>query len=157
MFRACSISGNIDARQGNIQTAEHLFQETLRSNPDYAEALLELANLRIASKKYAEAAELLRKFVRVARSPAPGYYKLAMVERSLHQTEAAQRDLSVFRHFPRMLRLGRIPTSIFLITSTTAQTFPVTRRHNWILLSSLRRFRNNLTSRKTSICSPKDI
>ena len=89
--------GFIEAHQGNYDAAEHLFQQALRVNPDHAETLLELANLRIASKKYVEAAELLRKFVRVARVPAPGYYKLAMVERNLHQTEAAERDLSVFQ------------------------------------------------------------
>jgi tetratricopeptide (TPR) repeat protein len=101
--------GYIDARQGNVETAEHLFQEALRSNPDYAEALLELANLRITSKKYAEAAELLRKFVGVARAPAPGYYKLAMVERSLHQTEAAQRDLGVFQTLSKNASTGPYP------------------------------------------------
>jgi tetratricopeptide (TPR) repeat protein len=101
--------GYIDARQGNVETAEHLFQEALRSNPDYAEALLELANLRITSKKYAEAAELLRKFVGVGRAPAPGYYKLAMVERSLHQTEAAQRDLGVFQTLSKNASTGPYP------------------------------------------------
>jgi tetratricopeptide (TPR) repeat protein len=101
--------GYIDARQGNVETAERLFQEALRANPNYAEALLELANLRITSKKYAEAAELLRKFVRVARAPAPGYYKLAMVERSLHQTEAAQRDLGVFQTLSKNASTGPYP------------------------------------------------
>jgi tetratricopeptide (TPR) repeat protein len=40
--------GYIEERQGNHQAAEQLFQETLRAKPDHAEALLELANLRIA-------------------------------------------------------------------------------------------------------------
>jgi tetratricopeptide (TPR) repeat protein len=101
--------GYIEAHQGHPETAEHLFQETLRSNPNHAEALLELANLRIAGNKYADAAELLRKFVRVASSPAPGYYKLAMVERNLHQTEAAQRDLSVFQTLSKNASTGPYP------------------------------------------------
>ena len=70
------------------------------------------SNWRIcASKasKYAEAAELLRKYVRVSRTPAPGYYKLAMVERSLHQTEAAQRDLSVFQTLSKNAPTGPYP------------------------------------------------
>jgi tetratricopeptide (TPR) repeat protein len=41
--------------------------------------------------------ELLRRYVKVSRDPATGYYKLAMVERNLHQTAAAQRDLNVFQ------------------------------------------------------------
>jgi tetratricopeptide (TPR) repeat protein len=101
--------GYIEERQGNHQAAEQLFQETLRAKPDHAEALLELANLRIANKKYPEAAELLRKYVRVSRTPAPGYYKLSMVERSLHQTEAAQRDMSVFQTLSKNASTGPYP------------------------------------------------
>ena len=37
-----------------------MFQQALHSNPDFADALLELANLRIKDKKFAEAADLLR-------------------------------------------------------------------------------------------------
>ena len=101
--------GYIEERQGNYQVAEHLFEETLRSSPDHADALLELANLRIKSKKYEEAAELLRKYVRVSRLPSQGYYKLAMVERSLHQTEAAQRDLSIFQTLSNDPSTGPFP------------------------------------------------
>jgi len=89
--------GYIEERQGNQAAAERLFQQALRANPNFSEALLELANLRIADKKFEEAATLLRRYVKVSRDPASGYYKLAMVERSLHQTEAAQRDLNLFQ------------------------------------------------------------
>ena len=101
--------GYIEERQGNHAAAEHFFQETLRTNGDQADALLELANLRLTQKRYEEAAELLRKFIRVARSPAPGYYKLAMAERALHQTEAAQRDLSVFQTLSKNASTGPYP------------------------------------------------
>jgi tetratricopeptide (TPR) repeat protein len=89
--------GYIEERQGHPTRAEEYFQQALRSNPDFSEALLELADLRIASKRFEEAAVLLRKYVKVSRDPASGYYKLAMVEKSLHQTEASQRDLNVFQ------------------------------------------------------------
>ena len=88
---------------------KRLFQQALQSNPDYSEALLELANLRIADKKFEEAAVLLRKYVKVSRKPASGYYKLAMVERSLHQIEAAQRDLSVFQTLSKDASPGPYP------------------------------------------------
>jgi tetratricopeptide (TPR) repeat protein len=101
--------GYIEERQGNHAAAEHFFQETLRTNGDQADALLELANLRLTQKKYEEAAELLRKFIRVARSPAPGYYKLAMAERALHQPEAAQRDLKVFQTLSKNTSTGPYP------------------------------------------------
>jgi tetratricopeptide (TPR) repeat protein len=89
--------GFIAERQGDTAAAEGRFQEVLRVSPEYPEALLELANLRVAGKRLSEAEVLLRKYVRVSKSPATGYYKLAMVERSLHETAASDRDLTVFQ------------------------------------------------------------
>ncbi len=101
--------GFIEERQGNYLQAENSFQQALRSKPDYPEALLEVANLRVKDKKFAEAIELLRRFVKVSRDPAEGYYKLAMAERSLHQTVAAQRDLSVFQTLSKNSPTGPYP------------------------------------------------
>ncbi len=101
--------GFIEERQGNHARAEELLQQVLRLQPNYSEALLELANLRIASKKFEEAADLLRRYVQVSREPASGYYKLAMVERSLHQMEAAQRDLNVFQTLSKDASPGPYP------------------------------------------------
>lgn len=101
--------GYIEERQGNEAVSEKLFQETIQANPDFPEALLELANLRIAQKKFAEAAELLRRFVKTSRNPSTGYYKLAMVERNLHQTAAAERDLSVFQTLAKDAPTGPYP------------------------------------------------
>lgn len=101
--------GFIEERQGNAVAADRHFQQALRSNPDFSEALLELANLRTKDKKYAEAAELLRRYVKVAREPSAGYYKLAMVERSLHQLDAAERDLKVFQTLSKNSNTGPYP------------------------------------------------
>jgi len=101
--------GYIEERQGNSARADELFQQALGSNPDFSDALLELANLRMKDKKYAEAAELLRHYVKVGHDVATGYYKLAMAERSLHQTAAAQRDLSVFQTLSKNSSTGPMP------------------------------------------------
>lgn len=101
--------GFIEERQGNTAAADEKFQQALRSNPNFAEALLELANLRTKDKKYAEAADLLRHYVKVSRDPVPGYYKLAMLERSLHQMDAAQRDLQVFQTLSKNSSTGPYP------------------------------------------------
>jgi tetratricopeptide (TPR) repeat protein len=71
--------------------------------------LLELANLRIKSKKFEDAALLLKKYVQVSPNPGPGYYKLAMVERSLHQSDAAQRDLAIFQTLSKDASTGPFP------------------------------------------------
>jgi tetratricopeptide (TPR) repeat protein len=101
--------GFIAERQGDSATAEARFQEALRGNPDFSDALLELANIKIAAGKLAEAKELLRRFVRVSHEPATGYYKLAKVERSLHETAAADRDLSVFQSLSKNALGGPYP------------------------------------------------
>jgi tetratricopeptide (TPR) repeat protein len=101
--------GYIEERQGNHARAEEFFEAALHANPNLSEAMLELANLRIASKKFQEAADLLRRYVKVSREPAAGYYKLAMVERSLHQLDAAQRDLRVFQTLSKNAPAGPYP------------------------------------------------
>ena len=101
--------GFISERQGDAAAAERYFQETIKYNPRYSDALLELANLRTAAKRLPEAEELLRRYVKVAADPANGYYKLAMVERSLHQTEAANRDLNVFKTLSKNAPAGPYP------------------------------------------------
>ncbi len=101
--------GFIAERQGDTATADKLFQQVLQYNPDYSDALLELANLRVLQKRLPEAIELLRRFVRVSHNPATGYYKLAMVERSMHQTAAADRDLTVFQTLSKNAPAGAYP------------------------------------------------
>jgi tetratricopeptide (TPR) repeat protein len=101
--------GFIEEHQGNYARADQLFQDALRSNPKFADALLELANLRTRDKKYPEAADLLRQYVKVSQDPATGYYKLAMVERNMHQTAAAERDLNVFQTLSKNSSTGPYP------------------------------------------------
>ncbi len=89
--------GYIARMRGDSAGAEAIFLRVLRSNPDYPHALLELANIRIEHKQFAQAAELLRKYVRVSSDSATGYYKLAMVEKTLNQPSASARDLAEFQ------------------------------------------------------------
>jgi tetratricopeptide (TPR) repeat protein len=101
--------GFIAERQGDAAGAERYFQRALGINLDFPDALLELANIRMAAKKYPEAEDLLRRYVRVSRDPANGYYKLAMVERSLHETAAANRDLNSFKTSSKSSGDGPLP------------------------------------------------
>jgi tetratricopeptide (TPR) repeat protein len=108
--RSCLFNlGVIAERQGDSAAAEARFQEVLRLSPNYADALLELANMRVTDKKFPEAADLLRRYVKVSRNPATGYYKLAMVERSLHQTAAADQDLNQFQTLSKKVSDGEFP------------------------------------------------
>jgi tetratricopeptide (TPR) repeat protein len=101
--------GFIAERQGDSVEAEKLFQRVVKSDPHFPDAWLELANLRIADGKPSEAVDLLRKFVQVSHDPATGYYKLAMVERTLHQTAAADRDLNIFKTLSKDASSGPYP------------------------------------------------
>ncbi len=93
--------GYIAERQGDSAGAAETFEKVLRANPDFSDALLELANLRIEGNQPSEAETLLKRYVRVARNPAPGYYKLAVVERKLHNPTEADRDLAQFQNFSK--------------------------------------------------------
>jgi tetratricopeptide (TPR) repeat protein len=101
--------GLIAERQGDAAGAEARLEQVLRLNPDYPDALLELANLRVLQRRFPQAADLLRKYVKVSRNPATGYYKLAMVERNLHDNAAADRDLSEFQTLSRNTTVGEFP------------------------------------------------
>src|SRR5277367_456989 len=101
--------GYLEERLGHQARAEELFQAALKSHPDFPEALLELADLRLASKRFEDAASLLRRYVKVSRDPASGYYKLAMAEKSLHETEASDRDLKVFQTLSKDAGSGSVP------------------------------------------------
>jgi tetratricopeptide (TPR) repeat protein len=101
--------GFIAERQGDAPTAEAMLQQALRSNPNFSDAILELANLRIAGGKPEEGVDLLKRYVQVATDPTAGYYKLAMVERSLHRTPEADRDMNVFKSLSKNSTSGPYP------------------------------------------------
>lgn len=89
--------GYIAEQQGDSAGAIAIFQKVLQGDPNFPDALLELANLRMGAHRFVEAEELLKRYIRVGRNRATGYYKLAMVERKLHETAAADRDLATFQ------------------------------------------------------------
>ena len=89
--------GYIASRQGQYELGEKWLKQALEIDPNHLEALLELSNSLMHQKKFAEALPLLRKCVQLNPQAAPVYYRLAAVERNLHQTEAAERDLKIFQ------------------------------------------------------------
>ena len=101
--------GYISKMQGDSHAAEVIFLRVLRSNQEFPNALLELANIRIDEKRYSDAAELLRKYVQLSNTSATGYYKLAMVEKNLHQTAAAEEDLAKFQTLSKDVSISSHP------------------------------------------------
>src|SRR5207302_2415122 len=88
--------GFIARKEGDYPLAAQFLQRALRLDKDYPEALFEFGSLKMDQKKYGEAVSSFRHFVEVSPNPADGYYKLALCERTLHQLDAAQRDMNVF-------------------------------------------------------------
>ncbi|PYV15782.1 MAG: hypothetical protein DMG21_14015 [Acidobacteria bacterium] len=101
--------GYIASRQGSTDEAEKWFAQALAASPDYSDAMLELASIKLDQKKFAEAVPLLRHYIELAPHPAPGYYKLAMAERNLHQADAAERDLKIFQTLSKDTNSGAYP------------------------------------------------
>jgi tetratricopeptide (TPR) repeat protein len=89
--------GFIARKEGDYPQAEQYLQRAVRLNKDYPEAVFELGSLKMDQKKYDEAVPLFRHFVEVTENPTQGYYKLAISERNLHQLEASERDMNVFK------------------------------------------------------------
>lgn len=89
--------GLIEEGQRDRTKAAAVFEQILRLDPDFPDALLELANIRIANQQFQEAVSLLQRYVRIGHDLTSGYYKLALAERSLHQTAAASRDIGIFQ------------------------------------------------------------
>lgn len=89
--------GFIARKELDYPAAEQYLQRAVRRDKDYPEALFELGSLRLDQKRYEDAVQLFRHFVKVTADPTQGYYKLAISERNLHQTEAADRDMNIFR------------------------------------------------------------
>ena len=91
--------GYIASRRGHAQEAETYLTRSLQANPNpnESDALLELASLKMAQKKYAEALPFLQRAVKTASDPGPAYYKLARVEAGLGMNAAADRDLKIFQ------------------------------------------------------------
>jgi len=89
--------GFIARKEGDYAQAGQYLQRAVRLDHDYPEALFELASLRMDQKKYDEAIPLLQHFIEVSPSSSQGYYKLAISERNLHQADAAERDMNIFK------------------------------------------------------------
>ncbi len=89
--------GFIARKEGDYPQAEQYLQQAVRLDKNYPEAVFELGSLKMDQKKYDEAVPLFRHFVEVTENPTQGYYKLAISERNLHQVEAAERDMNVFK------------------------------------------------------------
>jgi tetratricopeptide (TPR) repeat protein len=105
--------GWIAKRQGSDADAEQYFTRAVRLDPNYAEALLELAGLKMNQEKYKEAIPLLRRCTEVDAHPAQAYYKLAIAERNLQLTEASQRDMKVFQTLSKSPEPGPYPLQHF--------------------------------------------
>jgi tetratricopeptide (TPR) repeat protein len=89
--------GYIESRQGHYDSGENWLKQALEVDPNYYEALLELGNAKMRQKKFEEAVPLLRRCAQLDPHPGPVYFRLASAERSLHQTQAAERDLKIFQ------------------------------------------------------------
>lgn len=125
--------GYIAERQGDSKSAEAIFRRVLHTNPDFPDALLELANLRIEEKQFPEAVQLLRKYVQVSPTSATGYYKLAMVERSLHETPAADRDLARFQSLSKETSVSAHPYDhLFDYLDNRSKLTPLARNQEYL-------------------------
>jgi tetratricopeptide (TPR) repeat protein len=89
--------GLIASRQGDYAGAEKWLERAIGIDGNYKDALFALASVKMSERKYAEAVPLLRKCTTLDRHPSPDYYKLMIAERNLHETQAAARELKIYK------------------------------------------------------------
>jgi len=116
--------GAILNKQGDVVGAEKYLVEALKTDPDFDQALLELASLKMTTKKYEEAIPLLRHAMEESRDPAPAYYKLATAERILHRTEDSQRDFKIFQTLSKSPAPQPIPYQNFFELASRRESLP---------------------------------
>ncbi|MGH9353014.1 MAG: tetratricopeptide repeat protein [Terriglobia bacterium] len=116
--------GYIADKQGNFGHGEKYLEEALEAKPDYGDALYELASAKIAEKQFTQAIALLERCVKTDPNKARTYYKLAVAERSLHQTDAAERDLRVFQTLAKNPAAMPMPFQDFFATVQKKVSLP---------------------------------
>ena len=89
--------GFIARKERDYPAAGKYLQQAVHLDGNYPEALFELGGLKMDEKNYTEAVPLFRHFTEVTADPTQGYYKLAICERNLLQSEAAERDMGIFQ------------------------------------------------------------
>jgi Tfp pilus assembly protein PilF len=88
--------GHLRLVSGNTEAAEKLMQQALAEFPEYPEALENLAQVRIAQKKYGDAVSLLQRRRDQAGSRASNLYQLAEALQLAGRTGEAQKAFEEF-------------------------------------------------------------
>jgi len=91
------------------QARKARFQEVLHLDPGYADALLELANLRIANRKFAEAAEVARRYVEGEPQPCDRILQAGDGGKKLHETASLRSRPEAVSTRPNLFRMVKFP------------------------------------------------
>lgn len=84
--------GQILEVQGAGEAAEKRFERARALRPDFAEALLALAKIRVRQQRYDDAAALLQRVVALQPENETAHYNLMLAYRKAGQTDAAARE-----------------------------------------------------------------
>jgi tetratricopeptide (TPR) repeat protein len=120
--------GYIADKQGNYPLAESYLARALRISPNDGDALFELASVRIERSDVAGAVPLLRRCAQLFPDQARVYYKLAMAERSLHESRAAGADLRIFETLAKNPAPASMPFQHFLQNVNEKTSLPSRQR-----------------------------
>jgi tetratricopeptide (TPR) repeat protein len=135
--------GFIANKEGDHAAAERFLEQALQADPNYDEAMLELASVKMAEKKLGEALPLLRQCTKLSPKPSQAYYKLATAERALHQTEAAERDLKIFETLAKEPAQGPYPFQHFVESFEQRRQLPAEDRIRLEIAELLRAHNRN--------------
>ena len=89
------------AEQEGLDKAESLLDRTVRLNPRFAEAQLELGTLLVQRKQSEKAVASFVKAIQLNPNSEMAHYRLAQIYRNLNQLALAERELDIYRKLAR--------------------------------------------------------
>jgi tetratricopeptide (TPR) repeat protein len=83
---------------GQFEEAQKLFEQVLKSHPDFEEAQLGLASVLMSQQKPQQALPHLQKAIELNQQNEVSWYRLSQVQRSLGSTKEAQDAFTKYQH-----------------------------------------------------------
>lgn len=140
----CNGLGNVYHTQRRYDAARAMYQEALRRQPDYFEAIFNLGNLHYATRAYVDAAAAYERAIAVNGSHADAHYGLGLALRKTNDLERAAaaheraidlnpRHANAFAALSNILRLRGESARAIVAAQAAAAIDPWEARHHYEL------------------------
>jgi tetratricopeptide (TPR) repeat protein len=113
--------GEAHRKAGDLDQAQHFFEEALKSYPDFPEARLGLAAVLITKNKPGEALPHLQKAIAIDPENEVAWYRLSQVQKSLGNAQGQQQALAEFRRLHHQVNRQKLIENVLSPREVTRQ------------------------------------